>query len=508
MSDYILELKNIVKRFPGVTALNGVNFNIKKGEIHALMGENGAGKSTLIKVITGVHLPDEGQIFLNGQEVLFKNTQESYAAGIAAVYQHSTAYPHLCVTENIFIGHEKLNMLGLVNWSPMHKHAKELLSNLGSTIDPRTLMRNLSVAEQQIVEISKAVSSNAEIIIMDEPTAALSERECEELYRIVDQLRKEGKAILFISHRLEDMYRLADRVTVFRDASYIGTWNIADVNNDILVKAMVGREIKELYPKLPPKFGNVALDVRNLSKKGHFRNISFSVRRGEVFGLTGLVGAGRSEVSQAICGITRFDSGEVILNEDHNEFTHPAQSMKKKMGYLPEDRQKQALFLPWEIYRNQSISTLKRYKIHGRIDKKAECRDSEMLSKKFSIKIQSIYDKVNSLSGGNQQKVVLSKLLNANLDIIFLDEPTKGVDVGAKSQIYEIISDLTQRGYAIVLISSEMPEVLAMSDRIGIMHEGSLVKIFEKQEATQEKMLAYAMGSDEVIINGEVRTHE
>ncbi|MDO4345056.1 MAG: sugar ABC transporter ATP-binding protein [Eubacteriales bacterium] len=504
MSEYVLELRDITKRFPGVVALNKVQFKLKKGEIHALMGENGAGKSTLIKTITGVHKPDEGQIFVNGEEVFFQNTNDSAAKSIAAIYQHSTTYLHLSVTENIFIGHEIRNKMGLLDWKEMHRIARELLQSLGSNINPRTLMGNLSVAEQQVVEISKAVSANAQIVIMDEPTAALSKRECEELYRITEQLKKEGKSIIFISHRLEDMYRLADTVTVFRDATYIGTWDIKEVTNEILVQAMVGREIKELYPKTKVKLGETALEVKGLSRMGYFRDVTFSVRRGEILGLTGLVGAGRSEVCQAVCGITPYDAGEVYLNGKAVHFTHPAQAMKHKLGYLPEDRQIQALLLPWEIYRNATLASLEKYSSPKGIDKKRECEDSEKLAARLSIKAKSIMEKAGSLSGGNQQKVVLAKLLNMDLDVLILDEPTKGVDVGAKSQIYEIMTELAEKGYAIVLISSEMPEVLAMSDRIAIMHEGSLVKILDREEATQEKMLAYAMNSaDEMLKGGE-----
>lgn len=500
MDSIVLELKNITKRFPGVTALNNVGFQLKKGEIHALMGENGAGKSTLIKVITGVHMPDEGQIFVNGQEVFFRSTSDSAQYKIAAVYQHSTAYPQLSVTENIFIGHMKRNKLGLIDWKYMNQQAAELLQSLGSNINPKSRMSSLSVAEQQIVEISKAVSANAEIVIMDEPTAALSKRECEELYRITEQLRDQGKSILFISHRLEDMYRLADRVTVFRDAAYIGTWDIQEVTNEILVHAMVGREIKDLYPKLMPNIGTVALEVEGLSRVGYFQDVSFQVRRGEIFGLTGLVGAGRSEVCQAICGITGYDSGTVRLNGQEVRFRHPSQAIRQRLGYLPEDRQKQGLFLSWEIFRNQTVSSLAQYSTLFGIDKKAEQRDGERMRTELAIKSRDIFAKADSLSGGNQQKVVLAKLLNVDLDVLILDEPTKGVDVGAKSQMYEIMGDLAHKGYAIVLISSEMPEILAMSDRIGVMHEGSMVKILNRDEATQEKLLAYAMNSADVIL--------
>ncbi len=499
MSELVLELRNITKRFPGVIALDNIKFQLKKGETHALMGENGAGKSTLIKIITGVHHADKGEMILNGKPVVFQNTNDSLAHSIAAIYQHSTAYPHLSVTENIFMGHEITTSQGFVNWRQMHKYSKSLLENLGSNIDPHTLMGNLSVAEQQIVEIAKAVSSNASILIMDEPTAALSIRECEEFYRITEQLKNEGKSIIFISHRLEDMYRLADRVTVFRDAKYIGTWDIDEVTNEILIKAMVGREIKKLYPKQEAKIGEDVLRVENLTKMGFFYNVSFNVRAGEIFGLTGLVGAGRSEVVQAICGITKADSGKIELNGKKVNFTHPIQSIKHKLGYLPEDRQQQGLILQWEIYKNQSLPVLDRYTDITGISIAKEREDSINLIKKYSIKARGVFDKASSLSGGNQQKVVVSKLLNLDMKVLIMDEPTKGVDVGAKAQMYEIISNLAQKGYGIILISSEMPEVLAMSDRIGVMHEGRLVEIFDAKNVTQEQILAVAMDSTTVI---------
>jgi len=495
MSEYVLELRNITKRFPGVTALNHVQFQLRKGEIHALMGENGAGKSTLIKIVTGVHQPDAGQILFNGEEMHFQNTNDSAAKSIAAIYQHSTSYPFLTVTENIFIGHEKTNKLGLIQWKEMHRQAKILLDSLGCHISPRSLMGNLSVAEQQIVEIAKAVSANAQVLIMDEPTAALSKRECEELYRITDQLKNEGKSIVFISHRLEDTFRLADRVTVYRDACYIGTWDLKEVSSEKLVAAMVGREIKQLFPKKKVPIGEPVLEVRNLSRIGYFENVSFNVRQGEIFGLSGLVGAGRSEVCQAICGITKADSGEVLLNGKPYRFTHPSQAMKQGMGYLPEDRQLQGLILSWEIYKNQTLSTLEKYTDYKGINAKKEQEESVALNEKLSIKANGVLDKVDSLSGGNQQKVVLSKLLNTQLKVLILDEPTKGVDVGAKAQIYGIMSDLAEAGYGIVLISSEMPEVLAMCDRVGIMREGVLKAIFDIGEVTQEQMLEVAMNA-------------
>ena len=492
MDEYILELRNITKRFPGVVALDGVQFQLKQGEIHALMGENGAGKSTLIKVITGVHEPEEGDILINGKKVVFKNTNDS-AGTIAAIYQHSTVYPYLSVTENIFIGHETLAGAGFINWNEMHKRAKELLLSLGCDINPKTRMVNLSVAEQQIVEISKAVSSKAKIVIMDEPTAALSKRECEELYRITEQLKAEGTSIIFISHRMEDMYRLADRVTVFRDARYIGTWDVDQISHDELISAMVGREVTQLYPKQKVPIGETALEVRGLTKKGYFKDISFEVKRGEIFGLTGLVGAGRSEVCQGICGLLKPDSGTLLVNGRKCVFTHPSQALKKGVGYLPEDRQQQGLILSWELFKNMTLSTLDKYRGITGINTARERQSGTELSQKLQIKAKSILSRADSLSGGNQQKVVFAKLLNSDVNILLLDEPTKGVDVGAKAQIYSIMSDLAAQGYAIILVSSEMPEVMSMADRIGVMHEGQLAAVYDAGNVTQEEILASAM---------------
>lgn len=496
MSGYILEMRGIEKRFPGIVALNGVDFKLKKGEVHALMGENGAGKSTFIKVITGVHQPDGGEILLDGVPTVFKDPREASAKSIAAIYQHTTAFPHLSITENIFAGHEKHNRLGIVQWGAMHEHARTLLESLGCRLDPKTLMSNLSVAEQQVVEIAKAVSTQAKIIIMDEPTAALSERECEELYRITEKLRDDGTSIIFISHRIEDMYRLATRVTVLRDAHYIGTWDVENLEKDILIQAMVGRTVSQLYPKKKVDIGETVLEVRNASQTGYFHDVSFDVKSGEILGLTGLVGAGRSELCQAICGVTNLEKGEVLLNGKIVHFTHPSQSLHAGIGYLPEDRQLQGLILDWDIYKNETLSTLEKYSSLLGINKTAEKEAAKQLSQKVSVKATSVFDKAGSLSGGNQQKVVFAKLLNSDLRVLILDEPTKGVDVGAKAQIYEIVSDLAAQGYAIILISSEMPEVMAMSDRIAVMAAGRMVKVFPANSATQQEILKAALHSE------------
>lgn len=503
MSEYILELKGITKVFPGVKALDNANFQLKKGEIHALMGENGAGKSTFIKVITGVHQPEEGEIFINGKRVQLKDPKAAFEKSIAAIYQHGTAYPHLSVTENIFIGHEKIYKSCLINWRQMKSDAKRLLTRLGSSIDPSATMGSLTVAEQQIVEIAKAISTNAQIIIMDEPTAALSKRECEELYRITERLRDEGCSIIFISHRFEDMYRLASRVTVFRDGKYIGTWNVDEISNEVLISKMVGRKISQIYPKEKVQMGEEILRVEGLSKTGYFKDVSFSLHRGEILAITGLVGAGRTEVCQAIFGISPPDKGNIYLEGKKIKIKEPLDAMRMGIGYLPEDRQKQGLILNWSLAQNVSLATLEKFTENGVINRRKERLVAKELLEKVSTKANSVHDKAAGLSGGNQQKVIVAKILNSDLKVIILDEPTKGVDVGAKSQIYKIMSDLAAQGFGIIMVSSEMPEVLGMADTILVMQEGRVSKIFtDAENVTQEQILEAAMGSGPDKRNG------
>ena len=493
MSDYILELRDITKTFPGVKALNNVQFQLKRGEIHALMGENGAGKSTFIKVITGVHEPDSGTILLDGKEIRFATPNDAQAAGIAAIYQHVTCYPDLSVTENIYMGHEKTGGFGRLLWDEMHTEAETLLKRLNANFSPRDMMGGLSVAQQQMVEIAKAFSQNARIIIMDEPTAALTKSESEDLYRITEQLRDEGVSIIFISHRFEDMYRLASRVTVFRDSSYIGTWDVDKITNHDLIVAMVGREITQLFPEKKNHAGREIFRVDNLGKAGYFADISFSLHAGEILGFTGLVGAGRSELFQSIFGIMPYDRGEITVEGKHVKIRNPGDSMRTGVGYLPEDRQKQGLVLSWSIGRNISLPSLKSYSRRGWIREREEIAKSHSLSQRLTVKAQSVHDAGSSLSGGNQQKVGMAKLLNTNARILILDEPTKGVDIGAKSAMYDIIADLAEQGYGIILISSEMPEVLGMCDRILVMKGGRITGEFTRENACQESILEAAM---------------
>ena len=492
MSDYVLELKGITKIFPGVKALDQVHFQLKKGEIHALMGENGAGKSTFIKVITGVHKAEEGEMYLDGKQVHFKGPLDAQKAGIAAIYQHVTAYPDLTVTENIFMGHEKVKH-GIIQWKAMNEEADSYLRELNADFKSTDTMGALSVAQQQMVEIAKALSMKARILIMDEPTAALTKRESEELYKIAEKLRDEGVSIIFISHRFEDMYRLAGRVTVLRDSRYIGTYEVDGITNADLIKSMVGREINDLFPKPEVEHGVEVLKVEGLCRTGYFKDVNFHVRRGEILGLTGLVGAGRTEVAQTIFGVEHYESGHIYLEGKEIQIRKPSDAMKYGIGLLPEDRQKQGLILDWGIGKNITLAEVASYGKHGLTNVEKENLAAKELAEQVDTKAVTVFDKASSLSGGNQQKVVVAKLLASSLKVIILDEPTKGVDVGAKAAIYEIMGELAKQGYAIVMISSEMPEILGMCDRIMVMCEGRVTGELSGEEATQEKILQLAM---------------
>ena len=494
MEQYILELKGITKIFPGVKALDRVSFQLKAGEIHALMGENGAGKSTFIKVITGVHRAEEGEMYLDGRRVDFRSPLDAQNAGIAAIYQHVTSYPHLTVAENIFMGHE-IRKHGIMQWKKMNEAAGALLRQLDADFQPTARMGALSVAQQQMVEIAKALSTNARIIIMDEPTAALTKNESEELYRITEKLRDDGKSVIFISHRLEDMYRLASRVTVFRDAQYIGTYNVAEIQPPELIKAMVGREVSDLFPKPEVKPGEEVLRVENLSRTGFFRDVSFRVRAGEIVGLTGLVGAGRTEVVQTIFGVEHYDAGKVFVDGKEVHIRRPQDAMRLGIGLLTEDRQNQGLILDWGIGRNITLPELgaKFSKKGGITSETIENQAAKELAEEIDVKAVTVFDPASSLSGGNQQKVVVAKALASDLKLLIMDEPTKGVDVGAKAAIYQIMGELAQKGMAIVMISSEMPELLGMSDRIYVMCDGRVTGELSRTEATQEKILELSM---------------
>ena len=493
MSEYVLELKGITKIFPGVKALNNVQFQLRPGEIHALMGENGAGKSTFIKVITGVHKAEEGEMYLNGEKVDFKGPKDATAAGIAAVYQHPTSYPHLSVAENIFMGHEIIKH-HMIQWNEMNAAANKILESLDADFDAKAEMGTLSVAQQQMVEIAKATSTNAKIIILDEPTASLTKAESEKLYTLVDQMKENGVSVIFISHRFEDMYRLADRVTVFRDSQYIGTYDVDGITNADLIKAMVGREITTMYPKPEVEIGEEALRIEHFSRVGFYKDVSFSVRKGEILGLTGLVGAGRTEVIESVCGVTRQDEGKVYLYGQEVKIRKPKDATDLGIVLLPEDRQKEGLIMSWGLGRNVVLATMSNYAKAGFNDQKKEREVAKELLEEVDTKAVDIFQPASSLSGGNQQKVVVAKALaQEDMKVVIMDEPTKGVDVGAKAEIYGIMGDLALKGYAIILISSEMPEILGMADRVVVMCNGRKTGELDAKEATQELILELAM---------------
>ncbi len=488
----LLEMEHISKSFPGVMALNDVRFDLCAGEIHALVGENGAGKSTFIKVLAGVHQPDRGVIRIDGEEVVIRDPLIAQKRGIAAIHQHAASYPDLSVAENIFIGHEFLTA-GFINWRKTNAEAKRILDTIGADISPTASVGSLSVAQQQLVEIAKALSMNARILIMDEPTAALSKRESEELYTISRRLRDQGTAIILISHRFEDVFGLAERVTVLRDGGYIGTYDVADVDENKLVGYMVGRDIDQFYPKKFTYPGKELLRVENLSRTGHFRDVSLTVRAGEIVGLTGLVGAGRTELVEAIFGATKASSGKLFLEGKELTDPTPSGAMKQGLALLPENRQIEGLHLSWSINRNISLPSLTKC-VNSRVflSNKKERAISHELWKLLKIKANDVGTAVQALSGGNQQKVVVGKLLAIAPKIIILDEPTKGVDVGSKAAIYEIMSDLASQGIGILMISSEMPEVINMSDRIYVMREGRISAEFPAG-VTQNEILEAAM---------------
>ncbi len=492
MSEYVLELKNIAKRFGGVEVLHGVSFTLRPGEVHALLGENGAGKSTLIKVITGVHQPDGGEIYLNDKHVHFDNPLQARLAGIAAIYQELSLCPDLNVAENIFLGRQPTTVGGRIDWRKLYSEAERLLTSLGVHLDLRTKARNLSIAQMQSVEIARAISLNARILLMDEPTSSLTLNEVAELFGLVRRLRDEGTAIIFISHRLEELFDVADRVTILRDGAYVDTRLVKDVTRDELVRLMVGRTISNLFPKQEVEPGEIALKVEHLTQTGIFEDISFELHRGEILGMAGLVGAGRTDVARAIFGVIPPTSGTIQVEGQPVKITSPQQAINLGLAYVPEDRQLHGLIPAMNITSNISLPILKEYPRRGWLLDKAERSAALAASQQMEVPAHSIWQIARTLSGGNQQKVVLAKWLSTKPRILILDEPTRGIDVGTKAAVHALMSKLAADGIAILMISSELPEVLGMSDRIIVMHEGRMTGHFSRAEATQEKIISAA----------------
>jgi len=491
----VLQVKHISKRFDTTQALDDVSLDLYPGEIHALMGENGAGKSTLIKIMTGVYHPDDGEMWLDGKPIKVASSVDAQAYGIAAIYQEPMVYPDLNVAENIFITHRRHGFF--VNWKKMYRDADEILAKLGVKLDVRMAARGLTLAAQQTIEIAKAISLHVRVLIMDEPTASLSAHEVEQLFNIARSLRDQGVSVLFISHRMEEVFDIADRVTIFRDGRWISTRPRSEVTPERAIQDMVGRKIEEFFAKSKGQRGELLMTVRELGKANVFAGMNFDVYRGEILGFAGLVGSRRTDVGMALFGVEPADSGDISLDGKTETIRTPEQALRLGIAYMTEDRRLIGLTMPMSITSNISLPMLHQYLSRlGLIQTSAEEATAEEYRERLTIRAPSIQQPVGMLSGGNQQKVMLSKWLNTRPQLLILDEPTRGIDVGAKVDVHHIINDLAAQGLGIILISSDMPEIMAMSDRILVMREGRQMGIFNRDEATQEIILAAAMGQN------------
>ncbi|GAA5074306.1 sugar ABC transporter ATP-binding protein [Thermocatellispora tengchongensis] len=490
----IIALKDVTKSFGAVSALRGVSLELYAGEAHALAGENGAGKSTLVKTLAGVHRPDSGTVLLHGEPVVFHGPADAQAAGVAVIYQEPTLFPDLSVAENIFMGRQPRAGLGRIDRRAMRAETAALFQRLGVGLAPDQPARGLSIADQQLVEIAKALSRDARVLIMDEPTAALSGNEVDRLFGVVEALRAQGCAVLFISHRLDEIFRLCQRVTTLRDGAWIASEPVEGLTHDDLIRRMVGRELDALYPKQDTTPGEVALKVERLTREGVFTDVSFEVRRGEIAALAGLVGAGRSEVARAIFGIDRFDAGKVTVNGRELPPGSPTAAMGAGLALVPEDRRQQGLVMDMSIERNiglTGLAALRRGPVISRAAERDRARDWAL---KLRLKFARLNDGVGVLSGGNQQKVVLAKWLAIGPSVLIVDEPTRGIDVGTKAEVHRLLSELAGQGMAVLMISSDLPEVLGMADRVLVMHEGRITAEIPRERATEESVMAAATG--------------
>jgi len=494
----ILSLRDGTKAFAGVRALEDVSLELYGGEAHALVGENGAGKSTLVKILGGVHQPDSGSLVIGGQEVVLGGTADARAAGIAVIYQEPTLFPDLSVAENVFIGRQPLRSARRIDYRAMDREVAQIFERLGVKMDPDRIARGLSIAEQQLVEIAKALSSEAKVLIMDEPTAALSPVEVERLFKIAETLRAEGAAVLFISHRLEEVFALCQRVTVLRDGKRVLSRQLEGLTADELVRAMVGRELQARRHE-PHQPAGTVLEVDRLTREGVFVDISFQVRAGEVVALAGLVGAGRSEVARAIFGIDRYDAGAVRVGGQPLRRGSPTAAMSAGIGFVPEDRRQQGLVMELSTEENIALASLRRLRRHGLLFASTERAFALNWAQQLQVKFTRLSNRVSSLSGGNQQKVVLAKWLSRQPRLLIVDEPTRGIDVGTKAEVHRLLSSLATEGVAVLVISSELPEVLSVADRILVMREGRLVATLKHDEASEERIIAAGTGQSAVV---------
>lgn len=486
-------MRGIVKEFSGVRVLNGVSFRLRRGSVHALMGENGAGKSTLMKILCGMYPATQGEIMIDGKTVKISSPIDAKRLGIAMIHQELSAFHELTVAANMFMNREYKRGF-LLDDKRMNQAAAEILADLNISIDPKLKMNRLSVAEMQLVEIAKAVSTDADIIIMDEPTSALTEAEVANLYKTVRDLRSRGKAIVYISHKIEEIFAIADEITVLRDGDFVAHDTIEAFDHDKLISLMVGRTLNQQFHKTHHSFGDVLLKVEGMSRSGKFSSVSFEVRAGEVLGISGLIGAGRTEVVETVFGLDRADSGDVYIAGEKVNIRSPRDAISHGLALVSEDRKNVGLNLVGSVKENITMANLEKYCRFGVIKSREEKKAGDGLMDMLSVKAHSRDTLVSALSGGNQQKVILARWMSTNPKVLILDEPTKGIDVGAKAEIYKLIDEFTAQGGCVIMVSSEMPEILGMSDRIAVMHEGELAAVFDRDEATQEKLLSAAAG--------------
>jgi rhamnose transport system ATP-binding protein len=498
----ILEMRGLCKFFPGIKALEDVDLTLRSGEVHALIGENGAGKSTLVKVLTGVHRPSSGTIRFAGELRDFRSPLDARMAGIAVIHQEASMFPDLSVAENIFSGHPLRGRTGLLDWRAMRGKAASLLERVELEVSPETLLRELSVAERHLVGIARALSEDATLVIMDEPTSALSLRETGDLFKIIRQLRGEGRAILFISHKFDELFAIADSYTVLRDGRYVGEGSMGETDVDALIHLMVGRDVEHMYPEREPELGEEVLRIEGFSRAGFYRDVSFGLRRGEILGLFGLVGAGRSDVIRSLVGLEPRDSGKVSLDGEEVRIRGPRDALRLGIAHVPEDRQAQGLILEMGIGDNITLPQVAALARGPFLDSRAEDEVTRVYGSRMEIRAAGWGENAKNLSGGNQQKVVLAKWLATKPSILILDEPTKGIDVGTKAAVHAFISDLASKGLSIIMISSELPEIMGMSDRILVMYEGRVRAICERKDADEGAILRAATGVDSGLGEG------
>jgi inositol transport system ATP-binding protein len=492
-AEYLLSAEGIRKEFPGVVALDDVEFKLKRGTVHALMGENGAGKSTLMKILAGIYTPDRGEVRLKGIGIQLKSPLDALENGIAMIHQELNLMPFMTVAENIWIRREPQNRFGFVDHGEMHRMTAELFTRLNISIDPETQVRDLSVANRQMVEIAKAVSYESDVLIMDEPTSALTEREVAHLFTIIRDLRSQGIGIVYITHKMSELFEIADEFSVFRDGKFIGTHASTDVTRDDIIRMMVGREITQMFPKEEVPIGDVVLSVKNLTLKGVFHDVSFDVRAGEILGVAGLVGSGRSNVAETIFGVTPASSGSIEINGKPVTIDSPNTAIRNRMAFLTEDRKDTGCLLILDVLENMQIAVLQdKFVKNGFVAEREISRVCEEMSRKLRVKTPTLSERIENLSGGNQQKVLIGRWLLTNPRILILDEPTRGIDVGAKAEIHRFVTELARDGVAVIMISSEMPEVLGMSDRIMVMHEGRVTGFLDRADATQVRVMELA----------------